>query len=96
MVAGQPPSRNLSMAESEGIHRLLECKPVKGILVLDRGDGRIIEIHGNIFDGDQGKKYAKACRNIIWSITDNLREVEETESVSLAFPCRDYLLNEPP
>lgn len=84
------------MAESEGIHRLLECKPVKGILVLDRGDGRIIEIHGNIFDGDQGKKYAKACRNIIWSITDNLREVEETESVSLAFPCRDYLLNEPP
>lgn len=70
------------MTESgEGMRRLQDCKPVKGTLILDRADARIIETHGNIFEGDQGKKYAKACRNIITAITDNLREVDESESV---------------
>lgn len=72
------------MAESaEGLRRLQDCKPVKGTLILDRADARIIESQGSIFEGDQGKKYARACRNIITAITDNLNDVDQSESVGV-------------
>ena len=71
------------MAEADsGIRRLQDCKAVKGTLILDSVDARIIETHGEVFEGEQGKKYGKACRNIVAAIKDNLGEVDATEAVS--------------
>ena len=69
----------------ESLNRLIDCKSVKGTIIIDKNFDKIINTQGEIFENDQGKRYAKHCKLILENIKFNLNELEGDDGVRNAF-----------
>jgi len=62
------------------LNRLTSHRAVRGVLILSR-DNAIIRHSGTMFEGEEGKKYAKVVGRVVRVVREGLNEVTEGDDL---------------